>query len=131
MKRLFLFSTLSLLSFAIYVAFLSESTLLLVNDTPFELSARVESQSGIILGTYDMQPYEQKNVVIDTSEFSAGNIGNRGYLLTPYTVIWMCKSKGQYGIETNVSPGASVKATLSNGKHYCEPPEEEEEEKEN
>ena len=111
-----------------FISSVDASSLFLINDTPFKLTARVESQGGAILGTYKMEPYEQKTVTVDVSSFSAGNIGSKGYLLTPFTVVWMCETKGQYGIETNVSPSASVRATLSSGKHFCEPPEKKEKE---
>ena len=109
-------------AFLILTSFFSQSTLFLMNDTPFEMTVRVESQSGVILGSYPVKPYEQKNVEIDTSKFSANTIGESGYLLTPYNVIWQCKAGGQYGLETDVSPGSSVRATLSVGASLLRSP---------
>ncbi len=93
----------------------------LYNDTPFELTAVVQSANGRVLAQKSMQPGEQSNWDTDQDVTQLDVDYNVQTSYTPYTVIWRCSYQGFYSVCTNVATGAIVTANACNGPRYCRP----------
>lgn len=94
----------------------------LINDSPFVLTAVIQTYDGTFLAQKVLQPGEQKNQVtnLKSTELKRPNYGY-DTSITPYTVIWKCSNGGYYSVCSSVSPGALVKANSCPGPYYCKP----------
>ena len=102
---------------------------LLLNDTPFILTATVQASDGTYLGQFTIQPGQQKNFTQNLSSTAILRPGTPDVSLTPYTVVWQCASEGFYSSCNNVGPGSLVKANDCPGNHFCSPKKESKEQK--
>lgn len=96
-------------------------SIMLVNDSPFILTAIIQGSEGTFLGQVSIQPGQQTNFTTSLSSTGYKKPGNPNVSLTPYTVIWQCASEGYYSMCTQVSPGALCKANECPGPHFCRP----------
>ena len=88
----------------------------LFNDSPFKLKAVILSATGENLGEVILSP--QHRIVWSDNQRSS----IVGYSDTPYSVIWYCPQGKEYGIWTNVSVGAFITASGSDGLRICPTP---------
>lgn len=103
------------------------SGLFLLNDTPFILTAIIESASGELLNQVNISPGEHNNWTRDTAPTGLDVPETPASSITPYTVIWRCPNGGNFSLCYNVSPGALVRASECSGAHFCKPKEKEQE----
>lgn len=120
--------------FALWVPFAlwagtDSGSIMLVNDSPFILSAVIQAADGTFLGQFSIQPGQQKNFTTNLSSTGYKKPGTPNVSLTPYTVIWQCPSEGHYSMCTQVSPGALCKANECPGPHFCRPKQENKQQK--
>ena len=120
------FWTLAFLLIALKVPAFGAS-ILLINDSYYELTAEIFAASGVSLGSFTINPGEQKNFVVSLSRSQLKIPGNISNSITPYSVVWRCSYKGNYSVCTGVSPGSLVRASSGDGGKYCEPKPDEEE----
>ncbi len=99
----------------------NDGTLLLLNDSPFILTATIQASDGTYLGQYTMQPGQQSNVTQNLSTTKYVHPGTPEVSLTPYVVIWQCASDDIYSMCNSVSPGALVRANDCPGYRVCRP----------
>ena len=85
-------------------------SLLLMNDSPLELTAIVLAANNNFLGQEILQPGEQKRWSTEAEHIYDANVS-----LTPFTVVWRCSYQGIYSTNINISPGATVKANEGAG----------------
>lgn len=116
-RLLFLSFWISLL----YAGGTNSGTVLLYNDSPFILTATILAADGTYLGSFSVQPGEQKNITqnLFTTEYTHPGFPQVSY--TPFTIIWQCPSESYYGVCTNIATGAMVRATDCGGAHFCSP----------
>lgn len=99
-------------------------TIILLNDSPYILTASVYTQSGEYLGQTTLQPGEQKNF---TSNFESTDLSRPGFpstSITPYRVIWSCAGGGVYSMCHDGSVGSLIRANSCPGQQFCSPKEE-------
>lgn len=108
-----------ILFFSLFFVKIFSYSLVLINDSPFELTAVVQSASGVVLGQENLQPNEQRQWTVDMVSTEIKEIYNSTTSVTPFTVVWKCAYKGYYSINSNVSPGATVKAQDGVGSKEC------------
>ncbi len=102
----------------------NDGSVLLLNDSPFILTATVQASDGTFLGQFSIQPGQQRNFTTNLNPTGYARPGTPKTSLTPYTVIWQCPSEGHYSMCTSVSPGALCKANDCPGNHFCSPKKE-------
>lgn len=107
----------------------NSGTILLLNDTPFILTAIIQAADGTYLGQFSIQPNQQQNFTTNLLTTPYHKPGAPALSLTPYTVIWQCPSEGYYSSCSQVSPGSLVKANDCPGEHFCRPKPENKKEK--
>jgi hypothetical protein len=101
-----------------------QGTIILLNDSPYILTAGVYANSGDYLGQVTLQPGEQKNF---TTNFSQTNLNRPGFpdvSITPYRIIWTCGSGSIYSMCRDGSVGALIRASECSGVLYCTPTKE-------
>lgn len=96
-------------------------SIMLINDSPFILTATIQGAEGTFLGQFSIQPGQQKNFTTNLSSTGYTKPGTPNVSLTPYTVVWQCPSEGYYSMCTQVSPGSLCKANECPGPHFCSP----------
>jgi hypothetical protein len=94
-------------------------TLVLFNDSPYELTAIVYSANGTFLGQLIIQPGMQANWVERVSPTPLKIPNTPSVSQTPYTVVWRCSHGESYSMCNDVSTGANVRATICPGNHFC------------
>lgn len=103
---------------SIFFLFLSSlhfgSTIRLINDSPFPLSATILSATGSVLGRYNLKPQEQAG-------WENFDINSKGVSQTPYTIIFYCSTGEVYGTATGIATGGMVQASSSSGPRFCRP----------
>ncbi|HEU64736.1 MAG: hypothetical protein KR126chlam4_00298 [Candidatus Anoxychlamydiales bacterium] len=101
--------------------FLFADGIKLFNDSPFELTAIVQSADGKVIAQKNFAPEEQS--VWSTDQTSTEWISNYDATssYTPYTVIWRCSYEGYYSVCSEVAAGAMVTAHSCPGSKYCKP----------
>lgn len=99
-------------------------SLMLVNNTPFILTAVVQAADGTYLGQFTIQPGQQKNITQNLFTTPITRPGTPQVSLTPYTVIWQCASGGFYSVCTGQSPGSYIRAGDCPGNQFCKPKQE-------
>jgi hypothetical protein len=99
----------------------NDGTIMLMNDTPFILTATVLASDGTFLGQFSIQPGQQKNFTQNLTNTQISNPGTPEVSLTPFTVIWQCPSETYYSMSNQVSPGALIRANDCPGNHFCAP----------
>lgn len=109
-----------LLPFFVWAS-VDSGTVLLLNDSPFILTATIQASNGTYLGEMTLQPNQQQNFTTNLSPTDYVHPGRPQVSLTPYIVIWQCPSKDFYSMCTRVSPGAMVRANDCQGLRYCGP----------
>ena len=102
----------------------NDGTILLLNDSPFILTATIQASDGTYLGQFTMQPGQQRNVTQNLFTTQYSHPGTPDISLTPYVVIWQCASSDYYTMCSQVSPGALVRANDCPGYRVCRPKEE-------
>lgn len=95
---------------------LQSNSLTIINDSPFPLDAALYAADGSVLGQYSLAPRERVKWNDDYEVAPNPNLSQ-----TPYTVTWICKTGGIYGVCNTVSPGASVFAQGAQGNLLCLP----------
>ncbi len=116
--------------FFIFVLFLCSGwggTLVLLNDSPYELTAVVYSASGVFLGQVIIQPGQQANWTENVGPTSLKIPNAPSSSQTPYTVIWRCSHGENFSMANDISTGANVSAMRCAGLHFCSPKQEGEE----
>jgi hypothetical protein len=106
---LLVFFTKSLFSFS----------LLLINDSPFELTATIHAADGTVLGQMVIKSGEQKRWSTSMSGVDSRIIYNNSVSLSPLSVVWKCGFQGYYSVNSNVSPEATVTANTGDGSKAC------------
>jgi hypothetical protein len=101
-----------------------DGTVLLMNDSPFILTATILASDGTFLGQFSIQPGQQNNFTTNLNPTNYVRPGTPNTSLTPYTVIWQCPSEGYYSMCSSVSPGALCSANGCPGNHFCSPKQE-------
>lgn len=99
-------------------------SILLLNDSPFILTATIQASDGTFLGELTIQPSEQKNFTTHLAPTQYKHPGRPDVSLTPYIVIWQCPSEGFYSMCTRVSPGSMIRANDCEGLKFCSPKQE-------
>lgn len=94
--------------------FAYSSTVRLINDSPFPLTATILSATGAVCGRYSLQPQEQAG-------WETFDIDSKGVSQTPYTVIFYCQTGEVYGTATGISTGGMVYSTSTSGPRFCKP----------
>ena len=107
------------LSFFLSSAFSSSVTLL--NDSPYSLTAIVQSAGGIFLGQEHLQAHEQIHWTKELIPTELKSQYSSPVSTTPFTVIWKCEYGGVYSMCSDVSPGSLVRASICPGDRYCKP----------
>lgn len=102
----------------------NDGSILLINDSPFILTAVVQGYDGTYLGQFNVQPGQQRNFTTNMNPTNIVHPGTPDISLSPYTVIWQCPSEGFFSMCNDVSPGAMCRATVCPGPHYCTPKKE-------
>lgn len=98
-------------------------TIILLNDSPFILTATVYAHSGDFLGQATLQPGEQKNFTSNLSSTSLSRPGISDVSITPYRIIWTCSGGGMYSTNQNGSSSSLIRATDGTGQQTCTPKE--------
>ncbi|CCB90195.1 hypothetical protein [Simkania negevensis] len=88
------------------------ASVVIYNDSIYPLKAEIYSADGSKMGAVEVQTQHQ-------SSWQDPSPANTNYPLTPYTVIFSCKSGGQYGIVSGVNSGAWVTASQAQGQRFC------------
>jgi hypothetical protein len=103
------------------IAGTNQGSILLLNDSPFILSATIQAADGTFLGQVTLQPGQQSTWTTSLDPTSYKHPGTPDVSLTPYTVIWQCSSDEFYSMCSIVSPGALVRANDCQGTRICRP----------
>lgn len=99
----------------------NDGTILLLNDSPFILTATIQASDGSYLGQYTIQPGQQRNVTQNLFTTQYQHPGAPDISLTPYTVVWQCASDESYSMCVDVGPGSMVRANYCQGSRECRP----------
>ncbi|MBN1914915.1 MAG: hypothetical protein JW769_03395 [Parachlamydiales bacterium] len=99
----------------------ADYSVVLFNDSPFELTAQVQAANGTIIGKTTLKPGEQNIWRSDLSRTYLNTPNTPKVSLTPFSVIWYCPYGGFYSMCSNVPPGATVTANTCPGSRYCQP----------
>ncbi|HLB53426.1 MAG TPA: hypothetical protein VJK48_06950 [Chlamydiales bacterium] len=97
---------------------------MLINDSPFILSATIQASDGTYLGQFTIQPGQQQTFTTNLWNTDYRHPGTPNVSLTPYTVVWQCPSQGFYSMCSQVSPGSLCTANQCPGPHFCSPKSE-------
>ncbi len=100
-------------------------SLMLLNDSPFILTATVYAKSGEYLGQVTIQPGAQSNFTTNLSSTGIDRPGMPSVSITPYRVVWQCASGGYYSMCASVATGSLVRANECPGLQYCNPKKDE------
>jgi len=92
-------------------------SVILVNDSPFQLTAMVIDAQGNIRGQTVMRPAQQLSFTIPMPSFQQPQAP-----MIPYTILWYCQDQTEYGIWTSINSGALVTAQGSTGQKVCKFP---------
>lgn len=87
----------------------------LINDSPYDLVAEIQTATGRILGNVSLSPGKDIRWNKDISTM------NQSESITPLIVAWKCAYGGYYSVCSDVSVGASVSASLCDGSKSCRP----------
>ena len=101
-----------MLCFFLVTALCYGASITIYNDSPFPLTATVAAADGKIRGTITVASQHQET-------WHDPSPPNAIYSQTPYSVTFICKNGKQFGVASNVSPGAWVTANQSSGSHSC------------
>jgi len=99
----------------------NDGSILLMNDSPFILTASIQAADGTFLGQNTVQPGQQITWTSSLNPTPYTHPGTPVVSLTPYTVIWQCSSEDFYSMCTTVAPGALVRANACQGTRMCNP----------
>jgi hypothetical protein len=99
----------------------NDGSILLMNDSPFILTAVVQASDGTFLAQFSIQPGQQRNFTTNVGPTRYQNPGQPDISMTPYKVVWQCPSEGYYSMCSEVSPGALCRANGCPGNHFCSP----------
>ena len=100
-----------LLVFLFNISYLLATSITIFNDSAYELHAEISDASGTIKGK--IQIAKTHTTVWQDHDYNATSS------LSPYSVTFLCPNNQIYGVYGNVSPGALVSATHSQGPKYC------------
>lgn len=104
----------------------NDGSILLMNDSPFILTASIQAADGTFLGQNTVQPGQQITWTRSLNPTPYTHPGTPNVSMTPYTVIWQCSSEEFYSMCTTVAPGALVRANACQGTRICKPKEKKE-----
>jgi hypothetical protein len=99
----------------------TQGSVLLMNDSPFILTATIQAADGSYLGQVTIQPGQQSTWTKSLEPTQYSRPGTPIVSLTPYTVIWQCSSEEFYSMCSTVAPGALVRANDCLGNRICKP----------
>ncbi|MBI3900999.1 MAG: hypothetical protein HY324_02475 [Chlamydiia bacterium] len=102
-------------------------SIMLINDSPFILTATIQAADGTYLGQFTIQPGQQQTFTTNLWSTDYRHPATPNVSLTPYIVIWQCPSKGFYSMCSQVSPGSLCTANQCPGPHFCSPKPEDKE----
>jgi len=102
----------------------NDGTIMLMNDSPFILTATIQASDQTYLGQFTIQPGQQRNFTQNLSNTQYTHPGTPDISMSPYIVIWQCASDDIYSMCTAVSPGALVRANECFGYRICRPKQE-------
>jgi hypothetical protein len=100
-------------------------TIILLNDSPYILTASVYTHSGDYLGQATLQPGEQKNFTTNLFSTTLNRPGKSDVSITPYRVMWTCAGGGVYSTCHDGPVGGVIRANSCPGQLSCSPKEEE------
>ena len=109
------FNLISLLSALFVVNSAYSASVMILNDSPYILTATVLSATGTILGRVQVTQQQQQT-------WQDSNLNVDGLSQTPFTVIFYCPTGEEYGVVTNVSTSGFVSASSSSGNKVCKAP---------
>jgi hypothetical protein len=101
-------------------------TLLLMNDSPYVLTARVYTQYGEFLGQATILSGQQSLVTLSLSTTPIARPGAPPLNITPYRVVWQCAGNTIYSVCNDGATGSLVRASLCPGQQICTSKKEEE-----
>src|SRR5689334_10343120 len=99
----------------------NDGTILLMNDSPFILTATIQAADGTFLGQNTVQPGQQITWTSSLNPTQYKHPGAPKVSLTPYTVIWQCSSEEFYSMCPSVAPGSLIRANDCQGARICKP----------
>ncbi|HEX2582484.1 MAG TPA: hypothetical protein VHL30_00010 [Chlamydiales bacterium] len=105
----------------------NDGTILLMNDSPFILTATIQAADGTFLGQNTVQPGQQITWTSSLNPTQYKHPGAPKVSLTPYTVIWQCSSEEFYSMCPSVAPGSLIRANECQGTRMCKPKKKQEE----
>ena len=113
----------SWISFILFVLCgqIDAASVLLINDSPYELTAIVSAADGRNLGKVTLHPGEQNSWSTSYDRTDLEDVFDASSSTTPFSVVWECPYQGYYSVCTNVSPGATVVASTCDGAKTCQP----------
>ena len=109
------------------IAFQSQASLFLLNDSPFKLKAVVMAANGTNLGEKVLGPDETGYFEDSLGQSDPVGRGmappeNAQMSITPYSVFWYCMEGTSYATCTNVGAGALSSPSGCEGAQYCKVP---------
>ena len=120
MKKWLLFF---LLSFSLSLEAVS---VVLWNDSPFDLIAEVHASDGSLIEVVPVPAGNRANWVQNFGRAHLTLPSHPSGSLTPFTVVWKCSYQGLYSVCSDVAPGSIVKANDCPGSRSCTPKPEKE-----
>lgn len=99
----------------------NDGTILLMNDSPFILTATIQAADGTYLGQITLQPGQQRNFTQNLSTTPYKYPGAPDISMSPYTIIWQCSSDEFYSVCNGIGAGALVRANDCMGTRGCKP----------
>lgn len=126
MQKLFVFIFFQFCFFSLFSA-----SLFLINDSKWQLAALIEAADGTKLDELVLEAGERVrwSTELYNSKAKVPQVAN--YSLTPFTVTWLCPSRGTYSVCTDIASGATVTAHSGFGNFRCTTQEELERQREN
>ncbi len=94
-------------------------SLLLINDSAFELTAIIHAADGTILGQVILKSGQQMRWSTEMAGVKSTVVYNNVYSNTPLQVVWKCGFQGYYSVNKDVSAGATVSANSGEGSKAC------------
>jgi hypothetical protein len=94
-------------------------TLLLMNDSPFILTASVYTQYGEFLGQSTIQSGQQAHITVNLYSTPINRPGAPNFNITPYRIIWQCAGGNIYSMCTDGATSSLIRATLCPGLLVC------------
>lgn len=101
-------------SLLIFTFSLFSDSLMLLNDSPFDLDVVVVDALGKVRGQLSLKPRDQLSWQVPPDYYNR-NMSPPN----PYSVFWYCKDGADFGAWTNAPSGSMVSAQNCNGPKIC------------